>query len=163
MNKKNNLPLNSAFLLLLAILNQSCRSGDLGAKRPDHVSVNTGITGWDSGAGAVLATKCANCHSAERSDFVPSNTPTILNGIATIEFFKKEENRGLARAMRTRIESETSDTVMPPRFATPLYDDEKAVVLSFLKMVEDGELSVAPPPAAPESHRAAAHCHPVPS
>lgn len=116
----------------------SCHSNDLGKQKPDKISVDISLTDWDSGAGKIIASKCANCHTSQRSQFVPSNTPDDLDEISTIDFFKNPENRGLVRSMRKRIESDDAGKQMPPRFATPLYEDEKAVLLSFLKDVENG-------------------------
>ena len=122
----------------------SCSSSDLGDKKQDRVSVDMSLTGWDNGAGKVIAQKCASCHTDHRSGFVPANTPMSINGIEPLDFFKKPENRGVAKMMRKRIEAVGQKRQMPPRFATPLYDDERAAVLSFLKMVEDGGFAVTP-------------------
>lgn len=117
----------------------ACRSNDLGSAEADRVPVNLSLTGWDSGAGAVIAQKCANCHTSQRSASVPANTPDHLNGIESIDFFKNPKNVGRVRSMRKRIESTDPNRQMPPRFATPLYDDEKAAVLAFLKSFESGD------------------------
>lgn len=125
----------------------ACRSNDLGSARPDKVKVDLSLSGWESGAGQVIAQKCANCHTTQRSSFVPANTPETLDAIQSIDFFKNTENLGLFIAMRKRIETEDPKKQMPPRFATPLYDDEKAVVLEFLKSLEGGDQPPVPPPA----------------
>ncbi len=125
----------------LSLLVTNCSSSDLGDAKPDSVKVDLTLAGWDSGAGAVIAMKCANCHTAERSDFVPSNTPRILDGIKSKEFFLEPANISLIRAMRKRIESDDTLKQMPPKFATPLMGDEKIAVISFLKSVEDQSLT----------------------
>jgi mono/diheme cytochrome c family protein len=130
--------------LSLAMMVISCSSSDLGDKKPDRVGVDMSLTGWDNGAGKVIATKCASCHTDHRSGFVPANTPMSINGIESLDFFKKPENRVVAKMMRNRIEAVGQKRQMPPRFATPLFDDERAAVLSFLKMVEDGGFAVTP-------------------
>jgi mono/diheme cytochrome c family protein len=127
----------------------SCHSSDLGSVKPDRIPVNLSLTGWDSGAGMVIAQKCANCHTSQRSEFVPANTPHDLDGIGSFEFFKNPENRGIVRGMRKRIASIDADKQMPPRFATPLYEDEKAVVLEFLNAVESGQPTIPPDPVDP--------------
>lgn len=138
--------LNFVFLLNYS----SCRSSDLGHAPADRVPTNLSLTGWDSGAGAVVAAKCANCHTPQRSKFVPANTPHELDEISNIEFFKNPENLGLVISMRKRVESVNSTSVMPPRFATPLYEEERIALLNFLNMVENGGLYEPKIPPKPE-------------
>ena len=133
-------------MTVIGISTYSCRSNDLGNKRSDRVPVKLGLIGWESGAGQVITQKCANCHTSHRSQYVPSNTPHILDGIESADFFDKPENRGLARAMRKRIESAEAVRQMPPKFATPLFEDEKTVLIAFLKAIE--EKASAPVPCA---------------
>jgi mono/diheme cytochrome c family protein len=129
--------------LVFGLLN-ACHSSDLGSKKPDKINVDLALSSWDGGAGEVITQKCASCHTAQRSKFVPDNTPHELDGIESLDFFKNPENRGIAKSMRKRIESTDATRQMPPKFATPLYEDEKAVVLAFLKSVEAGEVSTNP-------------------
>jgi hypothetical protein len=118
----------------------SCHSSDLGSSEADRVALNLSLTGWESGAGEVIKQKCANCHTSARSSFVPSNTPTDLDGIENLDFFRGKAGKGIARMMKKRIESDEPTRIMPPNFATPLYADEKEVLFAFLKSVEDGSL-----------------------
>jgi mono/diheme cytochrome c family protein len=129
----------------LAVLT-ACHSSDLGSKKPDRVNVDVALASWDGGAGKVITQKCANCHTSARSRFVPDNTPHDLDGIESLDFFMKPENRGIAKMMRKRIESTDATRQMPPKFATPLYEDEKTVVLAFLKTIEDGQSPSNPCP-----------------
>ncbi|MCX6117876.1 MAG: hypothetical protein NT027_10055 [Proteobacteria bacterium] len=128
------------FAPTIALNLSSCHSSDLGSEEADRVAINLSLTGWESGAGAVIKQKCANCHTSSRSSFVPTNTPTDLDGIESLDFFRGKIGKGIARMMKKRIESDEPTRIMPPNFATPLYSDEKAVLLSFLKSVEDGAL-----------------------
>jgi mono/diheme cytochrome c family protein len=118
----------------------SCHSSDLGSQKPEKVNVNLALTGWESGAGEVIVKKCANCHTAARSKFVPDNTPHELDGIESIAFFQDPANLGFAKMMLKRIESTDETLQMPPKFATPLYDDEKTAVIAFLKGIVDGSI-----------------------
>ena len=133
-----------AVSVVVALSISGCHSGDLGAEKPDRVNVDLSLSSWDSGAGQVITQKCANCHTSHRSASVPANTPDVLNEIDSPDFFTKADNRPLIRAMRKRIESADPKRQMPPRFATPLYEDEKAAVLGFLKMIENAGASTSP-------------------
>lgn len=121
----------------------ACHSSDLGSQKPDKVNLNPSLTA-DAGAMMVIAQKCANCHTSHRSSFVPDNTPHELDGIDSLDFFKNPNNRGIAKMMRKRIESTDATRQMPPKFATPLYDDERVAVLAFLATIEDGQVSPKP-------------------
>ncbi|MCX6118132.1 MAG: c-type cytochrome [Proteobacteria bacterium] len=141
MSSSTSSVLLSAAILLSTMLTNSCSSSDLGKEKPDRVPVDLSLAGWESGAGAVISTKCANCHTSDRSPFVPSNTPRVLDGINKREFFANPDNIGLVIAMRKRIEAENTPQQMPPKFATPLNDDERIAVLNFLKSVEEQSLN----------------------
>ena len=109
-----------------------CHSKDLGGEAPDKVQISTELTGWDSGAGAVIQQKCANCHRADRGQTVPGNTPHVLDDMGNPDFFKNSKNRGLIAMMKKRIESGDTTTIMPPRFGTPLYEDERVALTTFI-------------------------------
>jgi mono/diheme cytochrome c family protein len=135
--------------VLVSLVFSSCHSNDLGSAQPDRVPVDLSLTGWASGAGQVISQKCANCHSSVRSPFVPQNTPYDLDGIESLEFYKNSANLGLVKSMRRRVEATEASRQMPPRFATPLYDDEKAALLSFLAGVEKDLVGAVPGPSDP--------------
>lgn len=117
---------------VMAMVFARCHSKDLGAEAPDKVQIGTELADWDNGAGEVIQQKCANCHRADRGQTVPGNTPHILDDMGNPEFFKSAKNRGLISAMKKRIDSSDTSKVMPPRFGTPLYDDERYALTTFI-------------------------------
>jgi hypothetical protein len=137
MSLSKSITQNHLFVLgvvgVMSIAIARCHSKDLGGETPDKVQIGTELTGWDNGAGAVIQQKCANCHRADRSQTVPGNTPHILDDMGNPEFFKNAKNRGLINAMKKRIESSDVDKVMPPRFGTPLYADERLALTTFIE------------------------------
>lgn len=138
--------------LIAAIQLASCHSSDLGSKSPDKVSIDMSLSEWNAGAGKVIEQKCANCHTSNRSPFVPANTPHELDGIGSQAFFQDPSNSGLVKSMLRRVESTDSRRQMPPRFATPLYDDEKSVLIAFLKASIPQGSSDTPSPNPPSVH-----------
>jgi hypothetical protein len=128
-----------------------CYSHDLGSEKPDRVPVTLGLSDWDSGAGAVIQQKCANCHTAVRASFVPANTPHEIDGMGDEAYFHYRKNRYFIKEMLERVEGGEDDIrknrlrhvddgaeheaegMMPPKFATPLYPEEKLVLIGFLK------------------------------
>lgn len=129
-----------------------CHSKDLGGEAPDRVQLDTSLTDWDHGAGAIIQQKCANCHTAQRPQTVPGNTPHSLDDINRADFFTESKNKAYIMAMRKRVESDSGDRIMPPKFATPLYPDERQVLLAFLDLTLknlDVVVKPSPPPEDP--------------
>ena len=146
--------LRQIFMLtsLSSVVFSSCYSHDLGSESSDRVPVTLGLTDWSSGAGPVINAKCATCHTSERKPFVPANTPKSLDGMGSPEFFVNRKNSGRIKAMIERVE-DGSEGIMPPKYATPLFSDEKVVLISFLKAslekLDDGQTPPAQPPENP--------------
>jgi mono/diheme cytochrome c family protein len=115
---------------LLAILTAltACRSEDLGKSDPDVVDVS-GPT-WGQGIDQLVNQKCANCHTARRGEFVPSNTPNTIDSIGSKDFWLTARNLSRIILIRTRFTS--GDNPMPPRYGTPFSDNERTQFTAFL-------------------------------
>lgn len=134
---------HSLFFIAITPLISHCHSKDLGDEKPDQISIDTKVLAWDSGVGELIQKKCANCHHSARGQTVPGNTPHILNNIGDPDFFSQKKNLGLVLAIKRRIEATDVDRAMPPRFATPLYDNERSALLEYIDNAIK-ELSAAP-------------------
>jgi len=107
------------------------KSYDLGSESPEEVSFTEDAPSWDNGIGTLITKKCANCHTSVslRSRFVPTNTPSTINGISDSSFFDDTTSAGLAY---DRIYATTANP-MPPTFATPLTTNEMAKLKTWLE------------------------------
>lgn len=115
----------ATFLILVG-----CNSFDLGKEDPDSFSVNTTNPTWTADVQPVLLAKCANCHTNNKSEFVPSNVPnsTTLNNIGDKTTF----DNSLAVSVKSRV-FDSPDNPMPPNFATPLTSDELAALKKYIE------------------------------
>lgn len=107
-----------------------CNSFDLGKEDPDSFSVNTANPTWAADVQPVLLAKCANCHTNNKSQFVPSNVPSssTLNNIGDKTTF----DNSLAVSVKSRV-FDTPNNPMPPNFATPLTSDELAALKKYIE------------------------------
>lgn len=114
----------------LALVFSCSRSYDLGDKTADSVTVNTTSPTWDNGISNVIQTKCVTCHTpaSSRSKFVPGNTPSTLDGMNSESFYADSAK---ATVIQNRVFVDTT-TPMPPKFATPLSDNEKIALAAWL-------------------------------
>lgn len=119
-------------LVVVLVALEACRSEDLGDKKPDVVTLRGEQVGWSDGISTIIARKCATCHTAERSQFVPANTPHSIDGMSQEHFYQEPANRGKVAAMRHRL-VDTPKQPMPPPFATPLSDKEKAALSEYFE------------------------------
>lgn len=136
-------------VVAMSALISYCHSKDLGGEAPDKVQINAELADWDHGAGEVIQQKCANCHRADRTQTVPGNTPHVLDDIGNPAFFRDPKNRGMISAMKRRVTTQDSEKIMPPRFGTPLYDDEKSALLAFFDAAIKSFDAVPKPTPAP--------------
>jgi hypothetical protein len=122
----------SAVTCVLAMTATNCGdSFDLGGKPVVEVAFTDDTLAWDHGIGDVFKLKCANCHTSltNRSRFVPANTPSTVNGLSNSSFFDDSTQAG---KVYDRMFA-TTDKPMPPNFATPLTETEKAKVKAWLE------------------------------
>lgn len=150
------------FISVMSMVFTRCHSKDLGGEAPDKVQIGTELADWDNGAGSVIQQKCANCHRADRVQTVPGNTPHSLDDMGNPDFFKNSKNRGLISAMKKRIETADTDKVMPPRFGTPLYDDERLALTTFIDKALKSFDTVAKPSPTPTATPTAGGPTPTP-
>jgi mono/diheme cytochrome c family protein len=118
--------LRTAILLIVG-----CSSFDLGKEDPDSFSVNTTEPTWAADVQPVLLAKCANCHTNNKSQFVPSNVPSsaTLNNITDKTTF----DNSLALSVKLRVFG-TPSNPMPPNFATPLTSNERAALKKYIDL-----------------------------
>lgn len=108
----------------------SCEAYDLGDRDPISYQIDQANPTWAGGVGQLVAAKCANCHSSQRSKFVPSDTPTGYDDIAHESFFSTTNTSRIQTVYSRVFESPTRP--MPPNFATPLTESEKSALRTFL-------------------------------
>ncbi len=116
---------------MICALSACSRSYDLGAEKFAEEDFGGAEPSWQNGIGNLMKKKCANCHIglSSRSDFVPSTTPTTINAISTSSFFDSETYAGLVYD-RVFV---TTTRPMPPNYATPLSDGERAALKTWLQ------------------------------
>lgn len=114
----------------LAVVSGCSRSYDLGDQAADSTTVDTANPSWSNGISAVIQNKCVNCHTpaAQRSKFVPGNTPASVDTINLESYFSDPAKASL---VQRRVFTDTV-TPMPPIFATPLSDNEKTALSSWI-------------------------------
>ena len=131
---------------VLAILS-SCSSADFGDKSPVTVSVNTAAPTWDNGIGALVASKCDNCHAKTLSAFVPGeikdNPARYAVGLAESEV----RFLGYGAISYARVFNDAAKP-MPPSYGTPLSADEAAALKKYL---EDNVINKSDTAAARET------------
>jgi len=111
----------------------ACQAHDLGDEEALSFTIDKTNPTWDNGIGALINAKCANCHTpaSQRSKFVPSNTPTTYDAIGSAAFFDSS-NATLIQKVYEQVFTATTK-IMPPNFATPLTDDEKTALKTYLQ------------------------------
>lgn len=115
---------------LLVLLSSCSRSYDLGDQPADSIPVDTASPDWSNGISALIQNKCVTCHTpaGQRSKFVPGNTPSSVDTINLESFFSDPAKASL---VQRRVFSDAT-TPMPPKFATPLSDNEKTALSKWL-------------------------------
>jgi hypothetical protein len=110
----------------------SCSSADFGDKSPVTVSVNTAAPTWDNGIGALVASKCDNCHAKALSAFVPGEIKD--NPARYAVGFAETEDRflGYGAISYARVFNDSAKP-MPPNYGTPLSEDEKTALKKYLE------------------------------
>lgn len=113
----------SIFFSAIAVTASCSRSYDLGDQPADASSVDIANPTWSNSISAVMENKCVTCHTpaAQRSKFVPGNTPETVDSINLESFFSDPAKASL---VQRRVFNDTANP-MPPKFATPLSDNEK--------------------------------------
>lgn len=116
-----------AFLCFLTLI--TCSSFDLGKKDPDSLEVNTSNPTWDTDIQPLITAKCSSCHTNNKSQYVPSNTPnsSTLNSMNDFSTFESIAPTILRRVFNS------PENPMPPNFGTPLTDAERAALKRFLE------------------------------
>jgi len=114
------------YLLAASALIQlfSCGAFDLGDESPDEVTI-TNASLWTGGISDLITAKCAGCHTTNRNQFVPANTPTTFDNITDEAFFT-----GQFGTVTTWVCDQFEP--MPPLFATPLTTTELNALLTFM-------------------------------
>jgi hypothetical protein len=131
MKRYSNLMASVGWAVAIQMLS-GCDSSDLGHETGTRVPIDFALTDWNSGVETLIAMKCASCHTSERGNFVPANTPHTLDGIQNKSFFEKSENLSTIKSMQRRINTDEEEKRMPPRFATELYPEERFQLRRFL-------------------------------
>jgi uncharacterized membrane protein len=111
----------------------SCNSADLGSEKQPEIAVNATNPTFEADIAAVMTAKCSTCHALPRSKFAPGTTPTDdanLDKLTDKTAFAIKASR-----IKTRV-FDTPENPMPPHFATPLTDSEKAALKVYLAEVE---------------------------
>lgn len=121
------MPILAIFVVAVAL--SSClEANTLGDEPPDEVQVGS-TPAWDNGMEELMTLKCGVCHQVPRPKSAPENTPdeldfTILSGSGDGEV------DGAGDALDD-IQEIVQEGKMPPDFATPLTDDERAAILDW--------------------------------
>lgn len=107
----------------------------LGDEEPDETVV-VGEPTWVNGVGAIILTKCANCHSPD-SQYAPSNTPKYL------DFSNEEGAEAAAPWILAGILNENIGNVrqMPLDYSTPVTDREKEYLETWANNVMSRDLN----------------------
>lgn len=118
---------NLRLVLLSVLILSSCnKSYDLGDRPVPEVTVDTSSVSWENGVENVVKTKCLSCHTPSKDQYVPANTPAYLDRLNEKDYFNS-----LRVIIRQRVLDNPGDP-MPPRFATPLTENEKAALRIYL-------------------------------
>ena len=133
-------------IMTLSLL-ANCESRDLGDKAPAAIAMAN--ANWEGGVEALILKKCANCHTTNRSEFVPRNTPNSLDAMATKAFWEDASNLAALNTIKARLVD--TEKPMPPTFATPFVGEEKQLFETFIdNQIKQIGLVTPPPPPKPE-------------
>ncbi len=118
-------------LVLVALTLVTCsKAYDYGDRSTPAVPVDVSNPSWSNGIQNVIKEKCVNCHTpaAQRSKFVPGNTPSTIDNINSEGFFADSAKSAL---VQSRVFNDAVNP-MPPKFATPLTTEEKLAFKTWL-------------------------------
>ena len=117
--------MNLFFLLLFFSCAKSFDQGELAL---DEVAFSDAVLAsptWNDPIYQIVESKCSSCHTVNRNQFVPSNTPNSFDDIDDESFFTTNRAEILAR-----IQDESFP--MPPTFATPLSSRESEALIRYI-------------------------------
>lgn len=137
------------FTLSSSLTLTACAAYDLGRDGTTYYKITDPENATWEEVSFIVKNKCATCHTDEKPWYKPGNTPEKpnseipnfgLNKIGLQEFFN--EKNELLSAVKACIESEDSkcgveQIPMPPNYATPLNDNERKALLSFVQRFLD--------------------------
>jgi len=162
------------FTICSSLLLTTCAAYDLGKDGTTYYEFkNPEIAAWKSQNGEdqlsiVVKNKCATCHTDEKPWYKPENTPEKANsenadfGLNKIglEAFWDAKNNELVNVKKclTGV-CGLEEIPMPPKYATPLSDNEKAALLSFTQRLLDEQAKNNPSALSTEYNENCSGCH----
>ena len=99
------------------------RAETLAELSPPAVDISASEPSWNNGVAQLVKERCASCHAAGLTEFVPESTPLL-------DFNVESEFRSVRQRSLARIEDDSNP--MPPTYADPLSDDEKQFLKNYL-------------------------------
>jgi len=121
-----------ACLALLVIC--GCEAYDLGDESAPAIAVDAANPTWDNGVQQILERRCDSCHAKGERPFAPANVAPYKWGLSEGE-----------DAFKTRYATASLASVldagdpMPPNYADPLSDDERAALVKYIGIVKAGQ------------------------
>lgn len=122
----------AALLALLSTLGGCLQADSLGDEPPDTVTI-VGTPTWDNGVARLMDLKCAVCHRVPATEVAPYNVPLDLD-------LRRLDLSGTIRGARDVqlyvqagiLQADVAGfPQMPPAFATPLVDSERAALATW--------------------------------
>ncbi len=118
-----------AVLTLLPALGGCLQAESLGNKRPDTVQIQ-GTPTWDNGVAHLMDLKCAVCHRVPAPAVAPDTVPVDLDlgRLDLVGTIRGAQDVQLHMQAGILHEDVVGIPRMPPPFATPLVDSERAAL-----------------------------------
>jgi mono/diheme cytochrome c family protein len=134
-------------LFFTGCLLSACSAYDLGSAGQYEYKVDEKDVAnppWDEVVSIIVEKKCATCHTTANPWYKPKNVPSLPNAanpsfgldyIGSKDFFKADNS--LLTLVKKCIETSKStcgkeNIPMPPSYATPLYDQERTILVNFV-------------------------------
>jgi mono/diheme cytochrome c family protein len=144
MNPRTRTQVSLALLAGSLVVFAGCSAYDLGNSGNYYYQIpDIENPSWDQGISALVINKCASCHTPTTpwykprnvSDYPNASEPIFsLSNIGSEQFF--DSKNALMPLLKKCIEStcgKENNVPMPPKYATPLNEDEKTALLNFIK------------------------------
>lgn len=111
-------------VIFFVIFQTSCsRAETLSELDPPKFELK-GVIDWKNGIANLVQERCASCHAKVLGRFVPETTPLL-------DFTVESEFLSVRQRSLQRIQDERNP--MPPLYADPLFEDERQLLIEFLK------------------------------
>jgi mono/diheme cytochrome c family protein len=117
---------------LLSLLSGCLQADSLGGEPPDTVTI-VGAPTWDNGVARLMDLKCAVCHRVPATEVAPSRVPLDLDlrrlGLTGTTRGAQDVQLHLQAGI---LQGDVAGFLrMPPAFATPLVDSERAALVTW--------------------------------